>query len=113
MKTGTSVFQWHGDTFTRPPRTAHLARSPLCRHQAIRFRDNVYGLQFHLEVTPAMVREWLRQPGTDAELSAVERHVSGGDLRRRIQKDLPRRAPALKRLADDVFGGWVRLIPPR
>lgn len=65
------VFQWHGDTFTLPRGARHLARSPLCRHQAFRFGDNVYALQFHPEVDRAMVLEWMGQPGSRLELAAV------------------------------------------
>jgi GMP synthase (glutamine-hydrolysing) len=102
----TTVFQWHGDTFTRPARTAHLAASPLCRHQAVRFGENAYGLQFHLEVSGPMIREWLRQPGADQEAAAAGPHA-----RRRLERDTPRRLPALARLARRFFDGWARLVP--
>src|ERR1044071_6787905 len=32
------VFQWHGDTFENPRGATLLARSPLCRRQAFRFK---------------------------------------------------------------------------
>ena len=53
------IFQMHGDTFDIPPDAEHLASSPLCMGQAFRYRDNVYGLQFHLEVDRAMIERWL------------------------------------------------------
>ncbi len=54
-----AVFQWHGDTFEIPHNAVLIATSPLVPHQAFRYGDNVYGLQFHLEVTQAMIREWM------------------------------------------------------
>ena len=53
------VFQWHGDTFAIPDNGVHLAYSKACTNQVFRYNENVYGLQFHLEVTKEMVREWL------------------------------------------------------
>ncbi len=52
------VFQWHGDTFDLPKDSVRLASSEHYQNQAFRFRDKVYGLQFHIEVTPEIVREW-------------------------------------------------------
>lgn len=53
------VFQWHGDTFEIPDNGVHLASSEICLNQAFRYNSNVYGLQFHLEVTRDMIQEWL------------------------------------------------------
>ncbi len=51
------VFQWHGDTFEVPEGGSLLFKAPLCRNQAFRYK-NAYGLQFHLEVTEALLRDW-------------------------------------------------------
>ncbi len=53
------VFQWHGDTFTTPPRAVNLAGSELFERQLIRVGANAYGIQFHLEVDEPMIKEWL------------------------------------------------------
>ena len=53
------VFQWHGDTFAIPHNAILVATSPLVPHQAFRYGDNAYGLQFHLEVTQDIIREWM------------------------------------------------------
>ena len=52
------VFQWHGDTFDVPAKAVRLSSSGVYENQAFRYKDNVYALQFHIEVTPAMIREW-------------------------------------------------------
>jgi len=52
------VFQWHGDTFELPYGAIRLASSELYPNQAFRYRDNVYALQFHIEVTPQMLKDW-------------------------------------------------------
>ena len=54
-----SVFQWHGDTFEIPHGAVLIATSSFVPHQAFRYGDNAYGLQFHLEVTQEMIRQWM------------------------------------------------------
>ncbi|MEJ5301137.1 MAG: type 1 glutamine amidotransferase [Thermodesulforhabdaceae bacterium] len=52
------VFQWHGDTFDLPEGATLLASSQLYPNQAFLWKNNVYGLQFHIEVDDKMIREW-------------------------------------------------------
>lgn len=54
------VFQWHGDTFDLPEKAVRLSSSEVYPNQAFRYRDNVYALQFHVEVTPDMIGEWFK-----------------------------------------------------
>jgi GMP synthase-like glutamine amidotransferase len=44
------AFHWHGDTFELPKNAVHLMQTPICKSQAFLYKDNVLGLQFHLEV---------------------------------------------------------------
>lgn len=61
------VFQWHGDTFDLPSGAVRLASSPLYSNQAFRWSDRVYAFQFHIEVTPGIVRQWIEhEQGIDA-----------------------------------------------
>ncbi len=55
-----SVFQWHEDTFEIPKAANLIVTSTSVPHQAFRYGENVYGLQFHLEVTKEMIQEWMR-----------------------------------------------------
>jgi GMP synthase (glutamine-hydrolysing) len=54
-----AVFHWHGETFHLPAGSTRLAFSALTMNQAFRLGSCAYGLQFHLEVTPAMIGAWL------------------------------------------------------
>jgi GMP synthase-like glutamine amidotransferase len=54
------VFQWHGDTFDLPKKAVRIASSDSYENQAFRFARNVYAFQFHIEVTPEMIREWFK-----------------------------------------------------
>ena len=59
-KRAAQVFQWHGDTFDLPSGAVRLASSDLYPNQAFRYADRVYALQFHIEVTPKIVFDWLK-----------------------------------------------------
>lgn len=49
----TDVFHWHGETFRLPNGAIQIAKSKGCENQAFQIGNNVIGLQFHLETTPA------------------------------------------------------------
>lgn len=55
------VLQWHGDTFDLPMGAILLARSEIYQNQAFRYKNSVYGFQFHIEVTKDMLLEWFEE----------------------------------------------------
>ena len=55
------VLHWHGDRCRLPPEAELLASSLHCREQAFRLGARAVGLQFHIEVEPAMLERWLRE----------------------------------------------------
>ena len=71
--------QWHGDTFDLPDGAALMAGSPAYPNQAFRFGTAAYGVQFHLEVSPALAREWAEVP---AYAESLERVLGPGALDR-------------------------------
>jgi GMP synthase-like glutamine amidotransferase len=52
------TFQWHHDSFDIPDGGILLASSALCPHQAFRLGTCAWGVQFHPEVTEAIIRAW-------------------------------------------------------
>jgi len=69
------VLHWHGDTFDLPPGAVLLASSQLYRHQAFRYGDKVYGLQFHMEVTKDMILDWFRDFPEMDKISRVTEQI--------------------------------------
>jgi GMP synthase (glutamine-hydrolysing) len=56
------VVQWHYDgVAVLPPGAVLLASSPRFPTQAFRLGDAAWGLQFHIETTPEMVRSWAEE----------------------------------------------------
>lgn len=56
------AFHWHSDVFEIPRGAENLARTEDCENQAFRF-SNALALQFHLEVTPRIVRSLMEKEG--------------------------------------------------
>lgn len=62
------VFQWHHYTFALPPGAVALAESDVCL-QAFRLDSlPAWGIQFHAEVTRAMVDAWVEEDEGGGEL---------------------------------------------
>jgi GMP synthase-like glutamine amidotransferase len=59
------AFHWHGETFELPLGAVNLARSKACENQAFLWSGHVLALQFHLEATPASIRELVRHCGDE------------------------------------------------
>ncbi len=74
------VFHWHGDTFQIPPGAERLGESDACANQAFVVGDRVVGLQFHLEVTPTSVADFIA--GGEAELQPARFVQSPEEIRR-------------------------------
>jgi GMP synthase-like glutamine amidotransferase len=83
------VVHWHGDTFDLPAGAVLLASSARCRHQAFRWGERAYGLQFHAEMTsddlagagdrlPAELADHQRllPPGAAARRRFVDRFIA-------------------------------------
>jgi GMP synthase (glutamine-hydrolysing) len=52
------VYQWHREGFDLPPGAELLAEGDLFKVQAFRYGSAAYGIQFHAEVTHAMMCRW-------------------------------------------------------
>lgn len=72
LKAPAHFYQWHGEGFTLPDSCKLLVQGEQFPNQAYRYRSNTYGLQFHPEVSRAVMKSWFID-GSDA-LSAPGAH---------------------------------------
>jgi GMP synthase (glutamine-hydrolysing) len=98
--------QWHGDTFDLPDGSAHLACSEQVVNQAFRAGECAYGVQFHLEVTGEMAREWAAIPAYRDSLT----RTLGEERGAAFISDVERRAAELHPVARRLFSNWLALI---
>lgn len=55
------VFHLHGETVELAPGMKVLGEGNFCRHQIVRVREGVYGIQGHVEIDRSLLEEWLRE----------------------------------------------------
>ena len=99
------TLQWHGDSFDLPAGATLLASSPAYPNQAFRVGRS-YGLQFHLEVTPALAREWGEVP---AYAESLEATLGPGALER-LLAGVEDNAESTLPLAHSLFGRWLEAV---
>lgn len=100
------IFQWHGDTFDLPEGAKLLASSPLCKHQAFKYGDRVYGFQFHLEVDKPMIERWLRVPENKKEIEDLKGKIDPDQ----IKAETPEYISRLNDLSNLVFSDFLELF---
>jgi GMP synthase-like glutamine amidotransferase len=104
------VFQWHGDTFDLPKGAVLLATSDEVPNQLVRIGPGSYAMQFHLEVTDPMIRQWLELPENIEYIkSAREEDGFGSDVES-ILAETPGNLPALQELSNIVFFRFFREV---
>jgi GMP synthase-like glutamine amidotransferase len=88
--------EWHDDTFDIPAGAVALACSEGCANQAFRFGERAYGLQFHPEVSPIMLAQWIKSSDPPPiEPSAFQRSIES-------------QAAALQTQADRLVDNFIR-----
>ena len=98
------AFHWHGDTFEVPQGALMLASSALFPNQVIKVGPAAYGIQFHLEVTEQMIREWIAV--NDEQLASLKGVVDP----KAVIEETPSRIEELNRLGSGLAWRFRRMI---
>ncbi|MBI4302272.1 MAG: type 1 glutamine amidotransferase [Chloroflexi bacterium] len=99
-----AVFQWHGDTFDIPNGATKLASSSLCSNQAFSYDHHAYALQFHVEVTPAMVVHWTTEYQNELkELQKLEEIPA-------LMTEANAQARPLGQVARKIFSNFLEVV---
>jgi len=97
------TFQWHGETFDLPDGGVLLATSPAYPNQAFRWKNKAYGVQFHVEISADLAKQWSQVPAYKA---ALER-VLGAGAETKVVGDVSRAEKALHSYARSMFNKWL------
>lgn len=92
---------WHSDAFAFPEGAQPLARTPAAAH-AFRVGTSV-GLQFHPEVTPEILEDWIRQDTAGLEAADVDPDTLRAGL---LADEAGHRRRAFV-LFDSIAAGWT------
>ena len=118
---GAMMFHWHWDTFdlpklpppanpapppAPPPPTGNalLSSSKLCKNQAFRFKNRLFGFQYHLEATPQIVQAMVAA-GKEEIAKAL-----GPDGETRILEETERHYGRYERLTNRILGNFVQFL---
>ncbi|MUH59552.1 type 1 glutamine amidotransferase [Bifidobacterium canis] len=95
-----NVFQYHSECISLPADATLLARSTNTKVQAFRF-GSALGLQFHLELTPQLLEEWLDEPSVVKDLKA------NGCSKSQIREDFAANYSQTQALGEQAFSGFA------
>jgi GMP synthase-like glutamine amidotransferase len=99
------VFHWHNDGFYLPDGAVLLEQGPTEYCQSFRYRRRAYGVQYHPELTPDMLHDWIsRHPQRE---QAVGLLGEGGY--QRIIDDIPPRFPVHEAQARLLFNNFLKI----
>jgi GMP synthase-like glutamine amidotransferase len=95
---GGTWFAWHFDTFSAPPGAREVGRNAAAL-QGFAVGPHV-GLQFHPEVTPAIVDDWISVGGRDLDSQRLDPAL--------IRERTAREADRARTAAFELFDRWAR-----
>ena len=98
------TFQWHGETFDLPDGAVLLATSPAYPNQAFRWKKKAYGIQFHVEISADLAKQWSQ---VAAYRAALER-VLGAGAAAKVVGDVSREEKAMHSYARSMFENWLK-----
>lgn len=96
---GRPVLHWHGDNLAVPDGAVALASTAACPVQAFAMGPSRLGLQFHIEVDPGRIEQWL--VGGTGSLAAVG--IEPAELREQTRAH----GAAMLRLAPTLLNEWL------
>ena len=99
---GFTPFHWHADTFSIPQGAKPLLQSQCRENQAFAI-GNSLAMQFHLEMTSAMVEDWVKQYSSDLKQGHPCTQTAT-----EILQGLDAKIDALHHYADIVYGEWIK-----
>ncbi|MBP7146308.1 MAG: type 1 glutamine amidotransferase [Acidobacteria bacterium] len=97
------AFHWHGETFDLPADAALLWTSAACPHQAFAY-GNALALQFHVEMTAAMVWEWATAAAETRAFPATVQSPA------QMCERLDERVGRLREVAGVLYDRWLQLL---
>lgn len=95
------AFEWHEETFTLPDGAIPLFSGGCVGNQGFLYKSCL-AVQFHPEVTEAMVRDWVAQYETCVEKPTICRQD-----REAILEDVEQKLAAMRVVSDKLFDWWT------
>ncbi|MDB5321090.1 MAG: synthase family protein [Phycisphaerales bacterium] len=120
LSDGTEMFHWHFDTFDLPKLPSAAPPAPggppaptgsvlisstrICKNQAFRFKNRLFGFQYHLEATPEIIQAMVAAGKDDIA------RVLGPDGEAIIREGTEKNYPRYERLTNRVLQNFVQFL---
>ncbi|MFE3193097.1 type 1 glutamine amidotransferase [Nocardia sp. NPDC059240] len=104
-----AVLHWHGDRIRPDATVSVLATTDSTPVQAFRAGPAAWGLQFHPEVDPALLDQWLAEP----DFAAEARRAHGPDALELLRAQAREAFPALRPLFERSMSHFCEMIRAR
>ena len=99
----STVFQWHGETFSLPAGASQLLASAYCANQMFALGPHL-AMQCHVEMTPEIITTWCAQWADEALAGANHPSVQTPT---EMQAEMAEKLPAMRRLSDQLYSMWI------
>ena len=100
----STVFQWHGETFSLPEGATRLLANGYCANQMFALGPHL-AMQCHVEMTPEMIATWSSQWSDEAAAVAAQPSVQQpAEMLEGIANGLP----AMRQLSEQLYSVWIR-----
>ena len=106
----TAVYHWHQEGFDLPQGATLLAQGNVFHNQAFRYGESIYGLQFHPEMSDALLDRWimngaehLTRPGAQSRDEQFHNHTRyGAAVEQWLRRFLPQWVSAIEPTYSDA-----------
>lgn len=100
----STVFQWHGETFSLPEGATRLFSSAHCANQMF-VRGPHLAMQCHVEMTPEMIATWSQQWADEAISAADQPSVQ---TPAQMLEPIPVQLPLMRELSRQLYSVWIQ-----
>ena len=101
----TTVFHWHGETFSLPPGAQPLLGSAACPNQAYALGQHL-AMQCHVEMLPEMIRTWCEN--WREEITAHDPLPPSVQMPEQMLAEVDLHLPGMRALADQLYTAWLK-----
>ncbi len=99
----STIFQWHGETFSLPPGASRLFANAYCANQMYVLGPHL-GMQCHVEMTPEMIATWCEQWADEAIAVADQPSVQTPE---EMLAQISERLPVMRQLSEQLYSVWI------
>jgi GMP synthase-like glutamine amidotransferase len=107
------LFQWHEDNFDLPRGARRVLTGSVCSNQAFVIQRPGYAhlaMQFHVEMTPTLIRSWLADPEARRDIEREREHGDslGVQSPAEIERDIELRTERMGAVAARLYDRWAQ-----